>query len=339
MDEEQRRGGRVTSVDVAQAAGVSQTAVSLVFTGRADGRLSRKTQKLIEDTAARLGYAPNTWARVLRGGSPQVIGLAVPNVRNDYFSSVFLGAERLARRYGMAVLLIDTVHDPNWIERMIEMNRTRLFSGAIIYAETSEVAAELTGAVEHLVFVEGPPNDGIAALDIDLASGVRQVVEHLTGLGHRRIGHARADYPRKTFELRARHLAASLADLGCPADPSWHYRSTFEVDEATRHASAFIKSADVTAIFCDDDLLAAGVYRACAQLGRAIPEELSVVGFNDTDLARYVVPELTSVAIPASEVGERAALALIEHMTGATVTPITLPLSLAIRASTAPPHP
>ncbi|MCI2423846.1 LacI family transcriptional regulator [Saccharopolyspora sp. K220] len=336
MNHEHRRSGQVTSVDVARAAGVSQTAVSLVLSGRAAGRVSARTQEHIERTAAQLGYRPNTWARVLRGGLPQVIGLAVPDVRNGYFGSVFLGAERAARRSGMAVLLIDTAYDPDWISRLVEMNRTKLFAGAIVYAEASDVAGTLAEAIDHLVFVESPDSHDKPAIDIDLADGMRQVADHLSELGHSRIGHARADYPRDTFALRACHLAAALSERGCNLDPEWHYSSRFDLDESTRRAYTFLESTDVTAIFCDDDLLAAGVYRACAQLGRTIPASLSVVGFNDTDLTRYLAPELTSVMIPASQLGESAALALIDHMNGAAVTPATLPLTLTIRASTAP---
>jgi DNA-binding LacI/PurR family transcriptional regulator len=332
MDRDPRRGAKVTSVDVARAAGVSQTAVSLVFGGRAAGRVSAKTQRLIEETAAQLGYAPNAWARVLRGGLPQVIALVVPNVRNEYFSRVFLGAERSARRQGMAVLLVDAADESGWIEHLIELNRTNLFAGAIVYAESAEVARTLTDNIDNLVFIESPQAHGKPTLDINLADGMRQVAEHLCGLGHIRIGHARADYPRDTFTLRARHLAAALADRDRALES--YYRSSFDLDESTSHAREFLETADVTAVFCDDDLLAAGVYRACAQLGRAIPADLSVVGFNDTDVARFLAPELTSVAIPASRLGEDAAVALFDHIKGTATVPSLVGLTLVVRDST-----
>jgi LacI family transcriptional regulator/LacI family repressor for deo operon, udp, cdd, tsx, nupC, and nupG len=332
------RERRVTSIDVARAAGVSQTAVSLVFNGRAEGRVSAETRKLIEDTAAALGYAPNTSARVLRGGLPQVIALAVPDVRNEYFSRVCLGAEQAARAVDMAVLLVDTAHDPRWPERLVEMSRAKMFAGAIVYAEAAGVTGTLAAALDHLVLVESPVDSaaqhGKPVIDIDIADGVRQVADHLADLGHTHIGHARAAYARDTFALRAQHLDTELARLG---RTTRHYRSVFDVEEATRHAHAFLdEHTDVTAVFCDDDLLAAGVYRACARSGRAIPADLSVVGFNDTDLTRYLSPELTSVTIPAVRLGEQAATALIEHVRSSSVTTSTLPLTLTVRGSTAP---
>ncbi|EWM11649.1 LacI family DNA-binding transcriptional regulator [Kutzneria sp. 744] len=102
----------VTSVDVARAAGVSQTTVSLVFSGRAAGRVSERTRALVEQTAATLGYVPSGPARVLRGGRPQVLALAVPDVRNPYFARVLLGAEQAARESDMAVLLVDPPPTP-----------------------------------------------------------------------------------------------------------------------------------------------------------------------------------------------------------------------------------
>lgn len=311
---------------MARAAGVSQTTVSLVFSGRAAGRVSDRTRELVEQTAARLGYAPNTSARVLRGGHPQVISLAVPDVRNEYFSAVLVGGEQAARERGMAVLLMDTSAEDDWVERMIDMAKSGLFAGAIVYAQPPEVTARLAADVDNIVFVECPDPHGKPAVELDVVGAMRQVVEHLHGLGHRRIGHARADIPRETFRLRARQLAADQ-----------YYESGFEVDEATTRASEFLTSADVTAIFCDDDLLAGAVYRACARLGRRIPDDLSVVGFNDVALTRYLAPELTSVAIPGEIVGRRAVRALIGALNGVAVRSSVVPLALKVRASTARP--
>lgn len=316
-----------TSVDVARAAGVSQTTVSLVFSGRAGGRVSERTRALVERIAAELGYAPNTSARVLRGGRPKVLALAVPNVRNEYFSAVLVGGEQAAREQGVAVLLMDTSDEAAWVERMIDMERAGVFAGAIVYAQPPEVTARLAAEIEHVVFVECPDPHGKPSIDLDLAGGLRQVVEHLRALGHRRIGHARADLPRETFRLRAAHLAAELG-----AQPP-HFASGFDVDVATGRAVEFLRANDVTAIFCDDDLLAGAVYRAAHRLERWIPGELSVIGFNDVALARYLMPELTSVAIPAETVGALAVRALLDNTGGALV-----PLTLTVRASTAAPR-
>ncbi|MFC0435963.1 LacI family DNA-binding transcriptional regulator [Kutzneria buriramensis] len=325
----------VTSVDVARAAGVSQTTVSLVFSGRAAGRVSDRTRALVEQTAAALGYVPSGPARVLRGGRPQVLALAVPDVRNPYFGRVLLGAEQAARDADMAVLLVDTVSDRDWADRLVEMSKIGMFAGAVVYAEPVAVTSRLAEDVDNVVFVECPDPAGRSAVDIDIPAAMRAVVTHLHDLGHRRIGHAQADMHRRTFQLREQFLTSELARHGIRLRPDWRYRSPFDIDEATLRAVEFLRRTDVTALFCDDDILVAALYRACARLDIAVPTQLSLVGFNDVDLARYLSPEATSVAIPAEELGRLAVQALLADMNGADPTQVTAPLTLTIRDSTA----
>lgn len=332
-----RRAGAVTSVDVARAAGVSQTTVSLVFSGRAAGRVSDATRERVERAAETLGYAPNNSARVLRGGRPRVIALAVPNVLNEYFSAVLVGGEQAAREAGLAVLLMDTSAEAGWVERMVGMNKAGLFAGAIVYGEPPETTARLADEVEHIVFVECPRTHGRPSLDLDIADGMRQVAEHLHALGHRRIGYAQASMERETFKLRARFLAGELARRGVETGSADRYTSGFDIDEATERAVDFLRTADVTAVFCDDDLLAAALYRACGRIGRAIPAELSIIGFNDVALTRYLAPEATSVSIPSDTVGDLAVRMLIEDIGGTPPTSRTVPLTLRVRGSTAAP--
>lgn len=332
-----RRPRTVTSVDVARAAGVSQTTVSLVFSGRAAGRVSDQTRERVERAAESLGYAPNSSARVLRGGRPQVIALAVPNVLNEYFSAVLVGGEQAAREAGLSVLLMDTSAEAGWVERMIGMSKAGLFAGAIVYGEPPETTARLAGEIEHIVFVECPQTHGRPSVDLDIADGMRQVAEHLHALGHRRIGYAQASMERETFKLRARFLAAELERRGIGIGPGYRYTSGFDIDEATGSAVQFLRgNAEVTAVFCDDDLLAAALYRACGRIGRAVPADLSIVGFNDVALTRYLAPEATSVSIPSDAVGDRAVRMLIEDVGGTPPTSFTVPLTLRVRGSTGP---
>lgn len=275
---------------------------------------------------------------MLRGGSPGVIALAVPNVRHEYFGQVLLSAEFEARRQAMAVMLIDTVSDPGWVDRLIMMNRAQLLAGAIIYAEGAQAIDHLRQAIDHLVFVECDAGPRSPAIELDLAGGMRQVVQHLYDLGHRRIGHARASIEHDTFEVRASSLRADLSARGIRFDPSWQYRSSFDHADATPAAIDFLRTTDVTAVFCDDDYIAANLYRACRKLSIQVPADLSIVGFDDIDVTRYLQPELTSVAIPAKEVGEQAVSTLLALMRGASSTDLVLPLGLRVRQSTATPR-
>jgi LacI family transcriptional regulator/LacI family repressor for deo operon, udp, cdd, tsx, nupC, and nupG len=157
-------------------------------------------------------------------------------------------------------------------------------------------------------------------------------------LGHERVGHAAAESPKATYRRRADSLSTELARTGIRFDPAWRFRSTFDIDQATQRAVEFLQRSDVTAVFCDDDLLAGGVYRACRKLRIRIPDDLSVVGFDDIDLSRLLEPELTTVAIPAEDIGRKAVEALLRRVSGKTrQTRSVLTLTLVVRNSTARP--
>jgi DNA-binding LacI/PurR family transcriptional regulator len=337
VEDDRSTPSTITSVDVAKAAGVSQSTVSLVMSGKWAGRVSPGTKTLVEQTADRLGYRPNVLAQVLRTGNGQMLALAVPNVTHPFFGAVLAAADLAAREHGYAVTLIDTTSDPLWAERMLEMLGSRLLAGCIVYAGDDEPSSLLASRTDRVLLVEAE-DGGQGLLDIDIGRGVRAVVEHLTGLGHRRIGYFAADYPKATYRRRFTSFVDELAAAGLPFEPHWRTASTFDVETATRRGRALLERADVTAVFCDDDLLAAALYRACTQIGRTIPDALSVVGFDDIELARLLNPELTTVAIPAEELGRSAVELLLGKLHpggGELARPLVTKLELKIRGSTA----
>ncbi len=325
----------VTSVSVAAAAGVSQSTVSLVMSGKSEGRVSPEVRTLVEETARRLGYQPNASAQMLRTGVLKVLALAVPNVRQPYFGEVLVAAELAARENDYSVLLVDTTNDMRWVERLIGMIRGRLVAGCIVYASEETVEQALRDVRDQIVFIEA--EDGReSCIDLDIAASVREVVEHLAGLGHRRIGYFAADYPKATFRRRFGAFRAELERLGLLFEDGWRAVSRFELEPATERALALLHGGAITALFCDDDLLAAAAYRAARELKLRIPEDLSVVGFNDIEVARVLSPELTTVAIPAEEVARGSIELLLEQMTSGIrqSAPRVLPLQLKIRGST-----
>ncbi|GIL02895.1 MAG: LacI family transcriptional regulator [Alphaproteobacteria bacterium] len=332
------KGSSVTSFAVAEAAGVSQSTVSLVMSGKAAGRVSKATRLLVEETARRLGYQPNASAQMLRTGSLKTLSLAVPNVEQPFFGQVLVRAELTARENGYSVLLIDTSSDTRWCERLVRMIRGRLIAGCIVYA--GDVAAErlLRPVRDHILYVEA---DDVArsGVDLNVAAAMRMVVEHLAGLGHRRIGYFAADYAKGAFRRRFRYFLDEVERAGLAFDPRWQARSTFGLDPATENAVGLLRSGDFTAVFCDDDLLAAATYRAARQLGRIIPDDLSVVGFNDVELARILWPELTTVAIPTEKVARSSVERMIATLQGDETDddgPDIVDLLLRVRGSTGP---
>ncbi len=339
-----RRGGeepprQVTSIGVAEAAQVSQSTVSLVLSGKAAGRVSAKTQALVQETARRLGYQPNVSAQTLRTGAARTLALAVPNVQQPFFGQLLVAAELRAREHDYAVLLVDTTTDLNWAARLVGLMRSRLVAGCIVYASDDRSEPALMPVKGSMLFIEAndPKRSGV---DLDIGGAMTLVVEHLAALGHKRIGYFAAEYPKSTFGRRFEGFLAALTRLKLSFEPNWRISSTFELEGATLRAKTFLQNTNTTALFCDDDLLAGAVYRAARQIGITIPAQLSVVGFNDVEIARLLSPELTTVSIPVDTIGQTAVDRLLLKLQGKSEDrgrPFIADLQLRVRASTAAP--
>jgi DNA-binding LacI/PurR family transcriptional regulator len=328
----------ITSISVARAARVSQSTVSLVLSGKAAGRVSATTKALVEETARRLGYQPNVSAQALRTGSAKILALAVPNVQQPFFGQIFVAAELKAREHDFVVILIDTTTDPLWAERLLGMVRSRLVAGCIVYASDARSGPTLASLGPSVLFVEADDSK-MSGIDLDLATAMRDVVQHLAGLGHKRIGYFAADYPKATYQRRFASFVKELKRAGIAYRPEWRTSATFELEAATRRIMDLLRRADISALFCDDDLLAGAAYRAARRLGISIPGRLSVVGFNDIEFSRLLEPELTTVAIPAEIIATAAVERLILQLEGRTRTPrrLVAQLELRVRGSTSAP--
>ncbi len=326
-----------TGADVARIAGVSQATVSLVVTGKSEGRISDEQRDHVLKVARGLSYQPNASARSLRLGRARTIALIVPNVANPYFSSVLLGAERAARGREHAVMLLDTGSDPDWPGWVGQILATRAVDGCIVYAADPLTPGQVRVLGRHVVLVEANAR-GAGSVQLDIAGGIRQAMVHLIELGHRRIAHLAADFPQETFQVREATYRASLNAIGIAYRPAYVVKAPFQIEASTAAArQLLVLDQPPTAILCDDDLQAAGVYKAATALGLRIPGDLSVVGFDDIELARMLEPELTTVAIPASDVGARAVEMVLGLIDGRSARSQTIPLELRVRGSSGPP--
>lgn len=328
----------VTSRDVARETNVSQSTVSLVLNGKAEGRVSPATRELVQQAAARLGYRPNVSAQTLRTGVGKTLAFAVPDIQQPFFGGVLVAAEVAAREQGYSVLLVDTATDPFWSERLVGMIQSRMIAGCITYSPDAEAEARFADVSDRVVMVESD-TPALSGVDLSIDAAMKAVVGHLVGLGHHKIGHFAAAYPKLTFRHRRASFLAELGRAGIATDPLGYAASTFEIDAATEAAKRLIETG-VTAIACDDDLLAGAAYRAARQLGVAIPDDLSVVGFNDIEFARLLAPELTTVNIPADTLGREATHRLLDKLNGKAVRskPTVVKLRLIVRQSTARPR-
>jgi LacI family transcriptional regulator len=165
---------------------------------------------------------------------------------------------------------------------------------------------------------------------------MQTAMTHLLHLGHTKIAHLAAAVDTETFHLRHRAYLDALQRARCPVTRAYQVHAPFTIPDAYRAARHVLECSDPpSAIICDSDVLAVGVYKAAKDLQRAIPQDVSVASFDDSVIARILDPELTTVAIPASAIGEQALQLLLEVLEeGHVSTQITVPLKLVIRAST-----
>jgi DNA-binding LacI/PurR family transcriptional regulator len=323
----------VTSVDVARHAGVSQSTVSLVFSGKGAGRVSDATQERVRRAARELGYRPNVAAQALRLGTSRAVALLVPDITNPFFSRVLRGAQRAAQEAGYTVVLVDTANDRRWEAQSFEALRAGPVDGYLLF----EVSApEGLGPDQHVVQMEaeGPRCPWVR---FDNETGAAAAFGHLLELGHRRIGHLAAAFDAPAFHMREEARRRVLSEAGLDPDAQPRVTTPIGIEDA-RVAAAPLLDERPTAVFCDDDLIAAGLYMAARDRGLRIPADLSVIGFDDMDFARALEPPLTTVALDAERLGETAFDLLEGRMAGRrTRKRVVLPAELLVRGSTAPP--
>jgi len=330
---------RVTTHDVAARAGVSQPTVSLVLSRNPTARVAPETRERVIRAAEELGYRPNVVARSLVRRRSYAIGLVVPDLSNQFFAHVVSGAQRVAVEEGYAVLLCE--QNGTGIDRHLDALRARQVDGVILDAAgASSIPEELLDGI-NVVLIDQPSQrwPGVAS---DAEGAGRMAAEHLVALGHRHVAFVGPSADVHTFRMRERGFTRAMRDAGISVDPDLFRRAPATV--AGGHAAMrtlLAQRTPPTAVFCANDLLALGAYKACAQAGVSIPRDMSIVGCDDIEFAQLVTPELTTIAIPARELGARAARLLVRELAGDPAPPSQhtrpLPVRLVTRGSTAAP--
>jgi DNA-binding LacI/PurR family transcriptional regulator len=322
-------GERITSIDVARRVGVSQSTVSLVFSGKAAGRISARTEAAVRAAAAELGYRPNVAARALKTGAARTIVMIVPDITNPFFGGLLRGAQTAARAAGYAVALIDTDNDRDWGAASAEALHAGPADGLLLF----EVDPPKWAAGSEAIVVIESESRGHPSVRLDAERGTDAAVAHLLELGHTRIGHVASVHERPTFKLRRRAVDRRL---GAPAP---RVRSDFVLDAARDAAHELLTARpELTALFCDDDVIAAGAYLAARGLGRRIPHDLSIVGFDGLDIGRVLDPPLTTVAADSAGLGRTAFEMLAALLAGKRPRSRVMAVELTVRGSTAPPQ-
>lgn len=326
-----------TSFDVAKRVGVSQSTVSLVLAGKAAGRVSPATQEAVLRAAYELGYRPHTAARTLRSGRANVIALIVPDISKPFFAAVLKGVEEAARLKGYAVILICAGDDQDWQQIVVDTLATRAVDGFVFCAVNPPVISDVHTLKQQAVIIDGT-TDQLPALHVDVDGGIHEALQHLLNLGHHNIAYLAANTDLAIFKAHQQLYERILQNASIPIIPA--YTQCIEISVEAGQVAAeelFCMDTPPSALFCDDDLLAVGVYKAAQKQGVPIPDELSVISFDRNHIAYVLEPELTTVSIPAVMLGRRAieVLSCYLEKVASPAVPEIIPTSLLIRKSTA----
>lgn len=338
MNRASRAKPRATSRDVATRAGVSQPTVSLVLSRNPTARVAPATRERVLRAAEELGYRPNVIARSLVRRRSYALGVIVPDLANQFFSDVVSGAERVAIDAGYAVFLCEQRDTP--LEKHLEALVARQIDGVIIDAAGAGTVPESAFEGLNVVLID-EPSDRWPGVASDAEEAGRLAGEHLLRLGHRRIAFVGPAADVHGFRMRERGFMRVLREAGVSPRSEWVRRAPSTLDGGQSAMRALLSLAErPTATFCANDLLALGAHKACTQVGVSVPRAMSLVGCDDIAFAQLVTPELTTVAVPARELGARAARLLVRGLEGvaAPTRPARpLPVKLVVRGTTAPP--
>ncbi|MFJ9381160.1 LacI family DNA-binding transcriptional regulator [Streptomyces sp. NPDC101455] len=330
-------------MDVAQLAGVSQKTVSRVFNNEA--YVSADVRRRVLEAAGELGYRRNNAARALASGRTRSIGVVTLGTALYGPASLLMGVERAVRDAGYALRVVNTVEgDPTGIAGAVDSLLDQGVDGIVISEpiDEGEEGTEGSFRVDVPVLVCGAPPPFVAPRV--LAAGVgaelmaRTVTEHLLGLGHLTVHHLAG--PQRWYAARDRldGWRTALAGRGRDEPPvvegDWSAASGYA---AGRELAA---DPDVTAVFAANDDMAIGLIRALTEAGRRVPQDVSVVGFDDIPVAAFVTPPLTTVRQPFDAVAQEGLKHLVHAIENPQAAPLAAsdpPVDLIVRASTAPP--
>jgi LacI family transcriptional regulator, repressor for deo operon, udp, cdd, tsx, nupC, and nupG len=303
---------RVTSYDVARAAGVSQTTVSFVLNQVAEANISDETRQRVVAIAEQMGYVPDAAARALVRGRTQIIGVVVTTLDDPFIGALVQTIESAARDRGYVVILASSSDLPEREIAAAKMLQSRRVDGVIV--ASSRVGALYKGHLEQprvpVVLINSlaePGDELFFSVGVDNRHGGNVATAHLIGKGHRRIAYVASPPDRRDNKERMAGYRQALAGAGIGYAPSLVLQGTGDAAGGQR-ALPQILSLDnpPSAVVCYNDLTAIGVIDAARRAGLALPRDLAIVGFDDIAFAQYCDPPLTTVAQPIGELGRRA---------------------------------
>ncbi len=329
-----------TLLDVARLAGVSTATVSRAL--EKPNAVAEATRVRVMEAVAACGYTANIVARNLRKMETRLITILVADITNPFFNEIIRGIERVARENGYSVLLADSENDPgqeNAYGNLLAAKRTDgmiLMNGrmpaGLILADGAAADAPIVVACEYL------PNLDLPTIQIDNIDAAKRATEHLLRLGHRRIGFVTGPVWNVLSRDRLYGYRDAILEGGLQFDDSLVVTGNFSIQSGIAAMESLLKlTPRPTGIFASNDEMAIGAIRAARDAGLRVPQDVSIVGFDDIRFAAFVDPPLTTIRQPGQEIGRRAMAQLVKILAGERVAErrLILPTELVVRGSTA----
>lgn len=332
--------------DVARLAGVSPATVSRVLSGSAHP-VSRETRALVLRCVEQLGFHPNRVARALATARTHTIGAIVHDISDPYFAEVVRGLEDEARLADYQVFVCSSDRDPgrelSYVHALISYRVDGLvFVGGGIEDRTYQ--RELSRVVEAFrstggaVVALAPHALRVPSITVHNFGGTRAMTRYLLGLGHRRIAFVSGPPNLRTSRIRLAGYRAALREAAVRFDPELVETGWFTTEGGAKAVASLLgRRPDLTAVLAANDVMAFGVLHELAGRGVGVPDEVSVAGFDDVQMAAFLQVPLTTVRMPMYGIGREGARAVLEILAGRPVRSRRLPVQLVIRRSTAPP--
>lgn len=310
--------------DVAKKAGVSVATVSRVLSD-STYPVSQQVQQRVREVARELGYVPNAVAKSLRKAQVKEVGVVIPSVSNPFYMHCVQGIHEVLTKNGYTMILCNTMNDPQRERQCLQQLAQRQIGGVILSSASDDPGAAQELARRGIRFVTLDQRiDSLecSSINFDSRSGGRLATEHLLDNGHRKIAFASLPLTRWTRTQQLQGYRDALQARGIAFSPDWIYtcdevEGSFEMDResyAGRQIACRLieQKLPVSAVVCVNDMLAIGLMHELLRQGVRIPQDISVVGFDDIPFSQLFVPALTTVRCPAAETGRLAAIMLLD---------------------------
>lgn len=332
---------RVTIRDVARASGVSYATVSRVLTGYEF--VKETTRNRVMEAAEQLGYVANLSARSLAGGRSRIIGLIVPNLDNGYVGAITQGIDRELARANYDLMLYTSHRQPGKESFYVGTLANGLTDGLLLVAPL--VPATYLEALReqnfpYVLIDQADVSENSNVVEATNWQGAYEATRYLNQLGHTRIAFITGSLAVRSAVDRLRGYKAALADCNIPVTEALIIEGDYQQQTGYEVTKSLLQSVDPppTAIFASNDLSAFGAMDAAREHGYRIPDDISIIGFDDVPQASFVYPKLTTVRQPLEQMGHVAVKMLLEHIEDQSNTPqrVALATQLVIRDSCGP---